>query len=304
MTGATWLGLVVAGLLGTSDFLGGLLARRIALMTVMLCSQGTMVALALVALVASGGPAPGSPAAIWGALAGVAQAAGVASLFHALAIGRMGIVAPLSALAVVVPLTAGIAQGETLTATAIGGIVIAIVGSVLASGPELGTGDPAARRSSRASIVLALVAALSFGASQTLVAAGSAADIPTTLASSTASSFACLLAAAGVLALRSRRRVGATDAAPGGAPQRAAIGTLLLACSIGVLNLVSNAVFGWASTAGPLALLAVLAALYPVVTALLARLVLGERLLASQRAGSLLVVVAVALLAWPAGGVS
>ncbi len=84
------------------------------------------------------------------------------SFYRALAIGTMSIVAPLSATGAGVPVLVGLASGERPAAIQLIGIVLAMVGVMLA-GREAGEPDAEARRTARASVALALLAALGFG---------------------------------------------------------------------------------------------------------------------------------------------
>lgn len=295
MTPSTWLGLVIAGMLGTSDFLGGYLSRRAPLVAVLLSAQAALVALAWIswALFARGETSL-TPGYVWGLMAGCAQAIGVASLFRALAIGRMGVVAPLSALAVLVPLGAGIVAGEGMTILRALGIALAVSGGFLASGPEFRKRTDESGSAVRMSILLALIAAMGFGTSQLMIALGSQRDLWTTLTASSSTAFIFYLLA-GVIwwGFAGRGAVSQTKKLPNQWQVYA------LAMCIGILNFGANAIFGWSSTTGPLSLLAVLAALYPLMTAGLARAFLGERLLIIQRYGSVMIVMGIALIALP-----
>jgi len=148
---------------GVSDFVGGLQSRRRALLKVMFVSQAVGLLFLGVLLAARGqGPPPLRHLlpAIGGGLAGLIALTG---FYRGLSIGTMSIVAPISATGSAVPVVVGIAQGERPGAVQIVGIVAALIGIVLASrehGP--GTDRPSAA-AARASIGLALVAAVGFG---------------------------------------------------------------------------------------------------------------------------------------------
>lgn len=281
MVAATWLGLLVAACYGTSDFLGGLLSRRTRLIDVLVGAQATMAVLALGALLVSPPPA-GVAGWGWGLAAGVAQAGAVAALFRGLALGRMGVVAPLSALAVVVPVSVGLANGDSLSAPLAGGLAAAVVGAILAGGPEVrpSEGSPG----SRSAIGYAFLAALGFGCSQVLLARGAAVHVPSTLAGTAGAALVLYGTVWLVLAVRRRVRTAPVE------PSRMRGPILVGVVAIGVLNFTANTVFGLSSIVAPLSVLAVLAALYPLVTAGLARVVLRERLRPIQFAGIALVV--------------
>ena len=98
MSGLTLLALLASGLLGVSDFLGGVLSRRIPLMLVLLVSQ-VVAAIALSTRLIVEPFDPGaSDAILWGVIGGAATAVGVSCLFRGLAIGTMGVVAPITSL--------------------------------------------------------------------------------------------------------------------------------------------------------------------------------------------------------------
>jgi drug/metabolite transporter (DMT)-like permease len=56
--------------------------------------------------------------------------------------------------------------------------------------------------------------------------------------------------------------------------------------AVGLFDVTANVLFSLATTKGLISVVAVLASLYPVVTVVLARLVLGERISAPQRVGA------------------
>lgn len=262
---------------GLGDFLAGLRARRLPVLTVLLVSQAAGLAtIALVVALRGAGP-PDVRYLFFGGLAGVAGAVGLAALYRGLAVGSMSIVAPISATAAVVPVVAGILTGERPSAAQAAGIVLAVGGVVLASHTRRADG----RHGSRAKGVgLALAAALAFGL--LLVALGEASEGDPywgTLALRGASFSLIVLAA---LVLRPSFSLGERD-----------LPILLL---IGVLDTAGNALFAVASTKSLLAVVAVLGQLYPVVTVLLARFVLGERISRGQGVGVVSAFAGVALI--------
>lgn len=250
--------------LGTSDFLGGTLARRLPLITVLLLSQvvGTIVSLSRL-LVPE--PVLDLPAALgWGALSGLAVAAGLSSLYRALAIGTMGIVAPIASLSVLVPVAAGLLDGDPINLQLGLGMLLAIGGTVLASGPELRSGSGNSR-----SIWLALLSAVGFGVAALAIARGSSAHLTTTLISNSGTALVCYAIAA--LMLRQRPKVAL--------PQLAGVS------AIGVLGFGANLCFALASLSGQLSVVAVLASLFPAVTAVLGWWFHNERLGRAQLLG-------------------
>jgi drug/metabolite transporter (DMT)-like permease len=249
---------------GVSDFLGGLQTRRRPLLTVMFFGQGAGFASLFIALAIRGeGPPGGSGWIAWALLASVAGVTGLAAFYRGLATGAMGVVAPISSAAAVVPLIVGLALGERPHPIQALGIVLAIVGVVLASREESG--------SSAAGAGLAIVAALGFGGFFVGIARASEADVLWALTVSRAFSVAFLVCA--VLLAR---------------PQfpRTARGVRDLVV-IGVLDTSANLLFALATTQGLVSVVAVLGSLYPIMTVVLARVVLHERLHPLQRVGAI-----------------
>ena len=108
---AALLALSGAFLWGVGDFLGGLAARRIAVLTVLVVTQGIGLAGVAVGLVVSGDAFPGVVELLPAAGAGAAGLIGLGALYRGMAVGAMGIVAPISAAGPVVPLAVDAAQG-------------------------------------------------------------------------------------------------------------------------------------------------------------------------------------------------
>jgi drug/metabolite transporter (DMT)-like permease len=251
---------------GLGDFLAGLRTRRLPVVTVLVVSQAAgLASIALVVALRGAGP-PEARYLGYAALAGAGGAVGLAALYRGLAVGPMSIVAPISATAAVVPVVFGVLSGERPSAAQGVGIALAVAGVLLAArAPRTdGLGPTVA-----AGVGLALVAALAFGL--LLVALGEASEGDALWGTLTmrATSFGLLSLVA--LALR-----------PSFALVQRDFPVLLL---IGVLDTLGNALFALATTKSLLSLAAVLGQLYPVVTVLLARIVLGERLSGGQAAG-------------------
>ncbi|MCU1441422.1 MAG: uncharacterized protein JWP85_2419 [Rhodoglobus sp.] len=279
MTGLVLLALVASVLLGVSDFLGGTIARRIPLIAVLLISQiaGTIAILPRMAIEPFSFGASG--ALLWGVIGGIAAAVAVAALFRALAIGTMGVVAPITSLSVVVPVGVGLATGDSLTVIIGIGLAVAVIGTVLASGPEIRGRVPGA--GGARAIILAIVAALGFGIANLSVALGSASSVTTTLVTNAVIALIIYAGAAVVL----RQPIVATGKA------------LVGAIAIGLLGVAANLCFALASLDGALSVVAVLASLYPVVTVLLSWRIHKERLQVVQVAGIVAVFAGVAAVA-------
>jgi drug/metabolite transporter (DMT)-like permease len=249
---------------GLGDYLGGVMSRRLHVLTVLAVSQLVGFVAVLVWVVVSGDGFPGWSAAAWAAAAGVGGCVGLASLYRGMAVGAMAIVAPISAVSAVIPFAVGVISGERPGALQVVGIVLALVGVGLASRepPEVGGGRAAG-------VGLALVAAAGFGAYYVFL--DQAADESVPWAVATARGMSSLLAVTAALA------VGVT-LAPGRRlfPVVAAVGL----CDVG-----ANVLVGLALTEGYLSVVSVLASLYPVVTVALASILLRERIARPQLAG-------------------
>ena len=266
---------------GFSDFLGGFQSRRHHVLAVMLLSQGLALAILVVAVLAGAPTEHDAASTAWAASVGAFGLIALVAFYRALAIGTMSIVAPISATGVAIPVLVGLAGGERPGALQVAGIVLACGGVVLAA-RETPSEDAEARRAGRASIGLALVAAVGFG---TFFAgmdrAEETADVAwVLLAARTADVLLIVLVA---LAVRPRL--------PTAPPALAAI------AAVGVFDLLANLLFVLAAGRGLLSVVGVLSSLYPAITVLLARIVLHERLSRTQGAGVVITLAGVVALA-------
>jgi drug/metabolite transporter (DMT)-like permease len=276
------LALAASACWGTADFTSGLKARTVPLPLVLLISQGIGLALAVVVVLASGRaiPSAGPVAASLGA--GVCVIGGLACFYRALAIGTMSVVAPVAATGVVIPVLAGVLGGDSLAAVQIVGMGAAIAGVVLASRHPGERTLVAQARAHRDAVALALASALAFGCYFVLAHIGARGGVAWLLLLSHLTSLV------GVLAIVAVARPGRP------ARLRRDLGVLALA---GTLDFGATALYGIANHGGKLSIVAVAGSLYPVATVLLARWVLGERLVRVQAAGVCLALVGVALIA-------
>ncbi|MET7382376.1 DMT family transporter [Streptomyces sp. NPDC005526] len=270
---------------GLADFGGGLLTRRSPALTVVVVSQ-TIAAVVLGAIVlATGGWSEAGPRLWFAVAAGLAGPVAMLSFYKALALGPMGVVSPLATLSVAVPVGVGLVLGERPALVQVAGIAVAVAGVVLAGGPRLG-GAAVERRT----IGLTLVAALGFGAVFALIAEAS-----TTVTGLFLALFVQRVTnvVAGGAALWLSTRRGA-PALPEGGFRWSSLPALAF---VGLADVAANGTYSVAAQHGPVTVAAVLASLYPVVTALAARGFLRERLRAIQAAGAGLALVGTLLLA-------
>lgn len=260
---------------GTSDFFAGLASRRRPAVAVVGWTQGlalvvvsTIVAFRWDTVAFEGWP-------LWSVAAGLSGMVGLVCFYSALSAGTMGVVAPIAALGVVVPVVLGVANGEKPSPWAWVGMLVAIVGVTLASGPEL-SGDVSPRP-----VVLASVAAVAFGLALFCLDRGARESALFTLWGMRLTSVSVLVVVA--LALRTA----------GGVTAREVPALLVIGCG----DLGANFLFAIASSRGQVSVASVLGSLYPVVTTVLARVVIGERLRRTQQAGVGLAIVGAAVIA-------
>ncbi|MEU4332724.1 EamA family transporter [Nonomuraea dietziae] len=266
---------------GCADFLGGLGARKAhVLRTVMVAAPASLVVELLLWPTLGATFSPGALA--WGAASGVASAAAFTLLYRTLAIGPMNVLSPVTALvSAVLPVTVGLVQGEHLSVAGLVGLPLALVAVVLVSaGPGTGQGGTSARPS-RTALLLALGAGAAIALQLIFLhQAPAGSGIAPLIAGRTVSSVITLTAAAMM-----SRRLG---------PDKPAYA---LSATAGVLDSIANLLFLLAARSGDLSIVAVIVALYPAGTVLLARGVLHERIGGGQLAGLGAAAVAVSLLA-------
>jgi drug/metabolite transporter (DMT)-like permease len=251
---------------GSADFLGGLLTRTRSAYVVVAASQAFgLLAIALVALVtgdwrASLGYLP------WAVGAGLSGALGLVCYYAGLSSGTMGVVAPIASMGAIVPVALGIAGGEHPSWVQLVGIVLALLGVAAASGPELSGG---AAVGGRRPVLLAAIAGCAFGFALYAIGRGTEHNGVMTLVAMRASTVGLFVIAA--LVLRTTGGIKARDLGP--------------LAAVGIGDVVANLMFAVSTTKGLLSISSALTSFYPVVTVMLARWVLAERLRAVQWVG-------------------
>jgi drug/metabolite transporter (DMT)-like permease len=262
---------------GCADFLGGVAARGTHVLRVVAIAAPASLVVELV-LWPVIGARWGGPVLAWGAASGVASAAAFALLYRSLAVGPMSVLSPVTALvSAVLPVAVGLALGEQLAALAGIGTALALVAVVLVSAAP----DASRTRPTRTGLLLALGAGTAIAAQ--LVCLDQAPDdsgiAPLIVGRAVAS---VLVLAAAAVALRRL---------PAGRPQ------VMLGAAAGALDSLANLAFLLAAREGQLTVVAVVTALYPAATVLLARALLAERLHRTQLAGLAVGAAGVVLLA-------
>jgi drug/metabolite transporter (DMT)-like permease len=272
------LALAASSCWGVADFLGGLQSKRVPVPVVLCLVEGTGLALVLVVIAATDEPFPGTRAVVLSLVAGIAGVVALGCFYCALAIGTMSIVAPISATGVALPVVVGVATGDSLSTVVSIGLAVTVVGVVLASRERHEDAERAA--AGKLSVALALVAAVGFGSY--FVMSDAAAD-DSVLWLLALSRIVPVPALAALAQARGMRRP----------PRRAAL-LLVLA---GTLDCSATGLYALANTKGALSIVAVVGSLYPVMTVVLARAFLGERIRPIQQAGVAAALAGVAMIA-------
>ncbi len=275
------LGVATAALFGSGDFFGGLASRRSPALAVTGVVYAVGVVVFAVLLFALRPEAVTSTDLVWGAASGLAGTVGIIALYAALAIGRMSIVAPITAaLSGAGPALFDLARGVQLKPVTLAGLALALVAVIIVSTT---TGTVEEHGMPPLAVALSVLAGASFAASLVSLSL----TMP-------ASGFAPLLIARVVgtvvmgVALVARRRSMSLD-----------VPAVRMAATAGLLDAGANITMISAIRIGPLAVASVVGSLYPVATMLLARMVLGERLKRHQAFGVGLALAAVVLTAIP-----
>ena len=275
---ASLLALFSSLLWGASDFYGGKLSRKHPALAVTAVSQAIGLVIGVTIVLVSTSWI--KPDLSWegyflpGVMAGSLGFIGLVAFYSGLATGRMGVVAPISAMSVLIPITIAFINGEQPTSLQILGMSIALLGAVCASGPEI-KGGLAVRP-----IILAVIAACGFGGAVTFIAKGSATSALMTM---TTMRFTTFIVA---LFLFARfRSVGGLS--------RKDLPILIL---IGGADFAGNLLLGVATTKGLVSVAVVLGALYPIITALLAYKFLNEILHKIQYLGIAFAITGVAFI--------
>jgi drug/metabolite transporter (DMT)-like permease len=275
---AALLALAGAACWGVGDFCGGLASRRTAVLVVLAVSQGVGLVGVLLWALATRDPFPGVVPLLPAVAGGAAGVIGLAALYRGFAIGAMGIVAPISSAWPIAPLAVDAAHGIVPSGLQWLGIGLVLLGIVALS--LEGASEGRSRLSAGAG--LALFAALGFGGFIIGLDAGADQSANWAVVASRTSSVTIAVVVALVTSTSLR-------AAPRG------VLPLIVAC--GLFDTGANVLVAIASNRVPVGVVAVLGALYPILTILLARLLLGERLSGSKRFAGVIALAGAALVA-------
>lgn len=281
---------------GTADYLGGKASRRAESSVVTLFGQGAGLLAVLLVIPIVGDRVP--PPADWGYgfLAGAFGAVALMCLYRAFATGAMTAVAPIAGVTcAIVPAVWGLAAGDRPSGLALAGVGVAVASIALVSGAGVRSVNPGEQRTPVSAHVLALVAGLGFGSLSVALShtSGEGGLWPVVAMRCVSLPLTGLVAWQAVRSSTSRSAVGAGARLPwrlGGA-------VLALALVGGTLDTSANTLFLFSAKNGLLAVVGVIAAMYPAATVTLALLRDRERVSALQTTGLGLAVAALVLVA-------
>jgi drug/metabolite transporter (DMT)-like permease len=259
---------------GLGDFFGPLKSRTLGVLRVLVYAQlGGLVTIALIVAIRGRGPAGDAvllavPAAFSGTL-------GLYAYYQGMVVGAMSVVAPIAGVSAVVPVLVGVISGDRPSTLASLGIASALAGVFFASREPGRTGSRFA-----AGVGLALLAAVGFGGYFPLMHSAGDADFWWAVLLFRVTSASLILGVA--LIRRPALTLSGFD-----------LPFLLL---VGIADMTGNLLYAASSAHGLVSVTSVLASLYPIVTIVLARVVLAERVARSQEAGIALTLAGVALI--------
>ena len=275
---AALLALLSSALWGTADFFGGKLSKQHPAIAVTALSQvfGLITGI-LIILISSSWLSPSlsfDNYFLSGVLAGSLGFIGLIAFYSGLATGRMGVVSPIAALSVLIPITIAFINGEKPNSTQMTGMGIALIGAFCASGPEIKGGITIKPW------IYALIAAFGFGGAVAFIAQGSTSSAIMTM---TTMRFTTFLVA--IILFAKYKSFGGLSRK-----------NIPLLIGIGSADFLANLLLGVATTKGLVSLAVVLGSLYPIVTALLAFKILHERLHKVQYVGISLAIAGIAVI--------
>jgi uncharacterized membrane protein len=279
------LALCAAAAYGASDFTGGVLSKKTAVLVVVLLSQ--MISLVLLLVVAPFWKGDVSSVAFgWGAAAGVAGAAGAALLYRGLAVGRMSVVAPISGvLAAAIPVVFGFGLGERPAALSLAGVGLGLIAVITVSrapdAPDPSAVPAGASRGRQRGILDGVGAGIGFGL---FFVALERSPEESGLWPLVGTRFS-MIAVVGSLALVGRVAIALRS------------GSLPSFAGLGVINVLADLLYLLATRRGLLSLVAVITSMYPAATVALGRWFLNERMTGQQLFGLGVAAASIALIA-------
>ena len=259
---------------GSADYLGGRLSRRRSSLAVTGGSQPFGLLATLISVALFGTWQLDRTIAFNGAMAGALGLSGLIAFYTALATGRMGIVSPISSTGVIIPFAIGMLTGDQPTAIQIVGVVVAISGVILASGPELSGGAPLRP------VALAAYSAFAFGSCVYFMSKGGQINPGMTVVTMRFTQVTIMM----TVAVIARSRGGLTK------------NDVPMLVIIGATDAIANVFYTMAAGTGMLSIVSVLGSLFPVVTVVLAWVFDKERLMPIQYVGICIALAGVAAI--------
>lgn len=291
---------------GTADYIGGHASRRAESTVVTLVGQSMGLVAVLIVIPMVGDPVPGGSDWGYGFLAGGFGGIALMCFYRALSTGAMTVVAPIAGVTcALVPAIWGIAAGDRPSASALVGVLVALVAIALVSGAGARPENPEERRTPLSAHVLALCAGLGFGGlSVSLSYTSGEGGLWPVVAMRCVSLPLTAVVALVVAGAPSRRKHAVSQAGvdavaePGPARSRWWLGgvALVLALVGGTLDTFANTLFLFSTRDGLLAVVGVISAMYPAATVVLAFARDRERVSVPQAAGLALAASALVLV--------
>lgn len=250
---------------GAADFAGGTAARRTSAREIVSLSQASSLVFCILLVATTGGVHfSDMRAVLWGIPAGLCMSAALVLLYSALAMGTMGVIAPIGAAGVLIPVVWSLALGIMPSILQLSGIGVALVGIILASGADLS--HPQGKKP------IAFAAASAIGSGFGILFLSQAAKNEPLNA---------------ILVIKLTIVLSIMGFSIRGIGRRPSFADGAIMVFIGATDFSALSALAYASHEGPLSIVAVLASLYPVITVLLARSIHGERLTTGQKFGVL-----------------
>ncbi len=269
------LSLAAAATWGAADFSGGMAAKRVNAFGVVVFAHATGLAFMLLLALLAGEAIPSRTALLWGVAAGLVGGLGLVAFYKALAVGKMGINAPLSAvITAVLPVLFSFGTEGLPRTTQLIGFGLAFLGIWLVAAQTSEGGRPEG-------IGLAILAGIGFSGFLLFIKFAGSTAVFWPLVSARAASALLML----------------TIVLSSGREWKPAQGSLRYMLVAGILDSGANALYVAAAQHGRLDVAAVLSSLYPASTVILARLLLKERLSLPQSTGILAALIAIPLIA-------
>jgi drug/metabolite transporter (DMT)-like permease len=281
---ATILALTAAVLYGSADFLGGAASRRAHALAVLAVSAPLGAVVLLTAALVAGGP-PRAAGLGWAAAAGICGGLGLIVFYSGLAAGPMNVVAPVTALvSTLLPVGVALASGERQRPVVYAGGLVCLAAIVLVSAERPASARRAGRRQTARAAGYGVAGGIAFGLFLLFLRYAGQSGVYWPVAASRLTGAAVILAAAAWHGIRPGWR--------GWQPR-----VLAATVCAGAFDAAANLCYVLAARAGMFGIAVILTSLYPGVTVVLARVVLGERMRASQRLGLALAAAGVIMVA-------